>query len=492
MKKNLSFLLAFVFALGFLVRLYRFDGPVADWHSWRQSDTSAVSRNFIKFGFDVLHPRYDDLSNIQSKLENPEGFRFVEFPIYNIAQAGLFKLFDILTLEEWGRIVSIFSTSVSGLFIFLLVRKYVNQAAAYFSVIFYLFIPYSIYYGRTILPDPSMVAAILGGTYFFDKWLESDSKLKTKNSKINLKSYKFYVLSILFTAGSFLLKPYALFFTLPMIYLAFQKFGLAIFKKWQLWVFAVACLIPLIWWRIWMLQYPAGIAQSDWLFNSNGIRFRPAFFRWILYERLTKLILGYFGIIFLGFGAYILKDVKNKGLFISFILSSIIYITVIATGNVQHDYYQILIMPSIAMVTGIGAGFMFDRYKNTVQRIFLCMIILLSFFIAWEGIGKSGLGGGVKDYFNINNPAIVIAGKKADSILPKDAKVVAAYGGDTTFLYQINRQGWPAFTAPIEELIRRGANYMVIANPTQNDLNGFGKTYEPVASSTTYLILKLK
>ena len=33
-------------------RLYRVTGPVADWHSWRQSDTAAVARNFTKFGFD--------------------------------------------------------------------------------------------------------------------------------------------------------------------------------------------------------------------------------------------------------------------------------------------------------------------------------------------------------------------------------------------------------------------------------------------------------
>ncbi|HVF69497.1 MAG TPA: hypothetical protein VNA13_02935, partial [Xanthomonadales bacterium] len=89
---------------GFLLRLYRLDSPVADWHSWRQADTSAVSRNFVKNGFDILHPRFDDLSNVPSGIDNLEGYRFVEFPIYNIKQAFLFKTFGILTLEEWGRI----------------------------------------------------------------------------------------------------------------------------------------------------------------------------------------------------------------------------------------------------------------------------------------------------------------------------------------------------------------------------------------------------
>ena len=41
MKKTLIIL--FLILVGaFYVRLHRFDWPVADWHSWRQVDTSAV------------------------------------------------------------------------------------------------------------------------------------------------------------------------------------------------------------------------------------------------------------------------------------------------------------------------------------------------------------------------------------------------------------------------------------------------------------------
>ena len=43
LKIALVFLILLV---GLLLRLYRFDNPIADWHSWRQADTSAVSRNF--------------------------------------------------------------------------------------------------------------------------------------------------------------------------------------------------------------------------------------------------------------------------------------------------------------------------------------------------------------------------------------------------------------------------------------------------------------
>ena len=347
-----------------------------------------------------------------------------------------------------------------------------------------LFLPFSIYFGRTILPDPSMVASILAGIYFFDKWIEEKSKIKNQ---------KYFILSIVFTALAFLLKPYALFFAIPMVYLAHKKFGAKFIVNWQLWLFAIISLVPLILWRNWIFQYPQGVPASNWLFNGNGIRFRPAFFRWIFYERITRLILGYLGVIFLAAGVYGLKGMKNWGFFVSFIASSLLYLIVIATGNVQHDYYQILIIPTISIICGIGAGLLFEKFgKNNLAKTFTVFLIFLSFFIAWFGISKKGLGGGVRDFFNINDRGMVAAGKKADEILPKDAVVIAPYDGSTSFLYHIGRPGWPVFEKPIEDLIKMGANYLVIANPTQSDFKGFGTMYPVVASSEAYLILKLK
>ncbi|TAK93195.1 hypothetical protein EPO05_07245, partial [Patescibacteria group bacterium] len=174
-QKNVSvFVLATILLLGFVVRLYRFDNPVADWHSWRQADTSSVSRNFAKDGFDLLHPRMDNISNVQSGLENPQGYFFVEFPLYNAAQAGLYKLIGVLTLEEWGRLLSIVSSTLSTLFLFLIVARHSNKTVGLFAAFFYALTPYNIYYGRTILADTSMVMAMLGGIYFFDLWVDTN------------------------------------------------------------------------------------------------------------------------------------------------------------------------------------------------------------------------------------------------------------------------------------------------------------------------------
>src|SRR5438477_4293779 len=103
MKKLDRFLYIIIFLVAFSLRLYHVTYPIADWHSWRQVDTAAVARNFLRFGIDPLHPRYDDLSNIQSGKDNPMGYRMVEFPLYQVIGASLFKAFGIFSIEVWLR-----------------------------------------------------------------------------------------------------------------------------------------------------------------------------------------------------------------------------------------------------------------------------------------------------------------------------------------------------------------------------------------------------
>jgi len=474
MNKLKLFLLIAIFTLGFAVRLYRFNNPIADWHSWRQADTSSVSRNFVDHGFDLLHPRFDDISNVPTnKYDNPNGYRFVEFPIYNIFQAIGYKYFGILNLEEWGRLVSIVGSLFSALFIYKIISKRFNFVAGFWATFFFLFIPFNIYYSRTILPDPLMVTASLGSIYFFQNWI-----LKKKNYLLDHD----LIIALIFSVSALLLKPYAAFFMLPIFYLAYEKYGKKLFTNKQILIFGVLSIVPLLLWRYWMQQYPEGIPQSNWLFNGNHIRFRPSFFYWIVYERFSKLILGFFAVPIFVF-SFIKNINKDFWFAFSFLASSAIYLSTLATGNVTHDYYQILIIPSIAIMLGLGANNLlsFKRINKYISLVILIVLISLSFLVS---------GNYIKDYFNINEIAIVHAGQAVDRLAPKNAKVIANYNGDTSFLYQTKRKGWASFEKSVPELMQMGASYLILINPTLVDLE-IGKTYKISEVTKEYVIFDL-
>src|SRR3989338_11377021 len=95
--KSQYFWLGLIILIGFWVRLYKIDAPIADWHSWRQADTAAVTRNFIKEGFNPFLPKYDDMTGVSEKpIVNTLRFRFVEFPVYNIAVYPFYLIFGVL------------------------------------------------------------------------------------------------------------------------------------------------------------------------------------------------------------------------------------------------------------------------------------------------------------------------------------------------------------------------------------------------------------
>lgn len=487
-KKLQIIVLCIILLIGFIVRFYRFNNPIADWQSWRQADTAAVTRNFVKYGFDLLHPRMNNISNVQSGLDNPQGYFFAEFPIYNATSAGLFVMFHGLTIEEWQRIVTMFDSVIAGLFLYLIVSRKSNYITGLLSVIFYLFIPFDIYYGRTILPDSSMVMATLGGIYFFDRWLDEVKVVKNHtNIKENKqKKWLFYILAIIFTILALLLKPYSLFFVLPMLVLAYYKWKWKLLLRWELWLFLIISVTPLALWRIWMLQYPEGIPANAWLFNGNGIRFHPSFFRWLFYERLTKLISGYAGVIFVVTGVVgLIKLKKDRIFFLSFIASSLIYLCTIATGNVQHDYYQILVMPSVAISMSFGVIWFFNYIKKyasvNVAYVTVIIVTIISFYFAWQQ---------VQPYFDIDNPSIIAAGQAVQKLVPQNALIIANYNGDSAFLYQTDRQGWASYEHDVPTLHKMGAQYLVLANPIASDML-FAKQYKVVIHTNQYVIFNL-
>jgi len=488
-KKFEKIILLVIIFLAFIVRLYKIDNPVADWHSWRQADTSAVTRNFTKFGFDLLHPRYDDLSNVASGMDNPQGYRFVEFPLYNALTAFLFKIFVrfAFSIEIWGRLVSIFASLVSVYFLYLICNQLLNTEIALLSAFFFSFLPYNTFYSRTILPELLMVMAGLAMIWFFLKWTEATSYKLSRQSRgssieASGQAINYYLLALFFASIALLLKPFVGFLFIPLVYLIWKKEGFRGFLKPSVILFFGCSVIPFFLWRFWISRFPEGIPTWQWLLNGDGIRFKGAFFYWLFGERLGKLILGYWGLPFLFLGT-IVKPKKESFFFHWWGIAMLLYVSVVATGNVKHDYYQVITIPIISTFLAKGVYFLLNEGKKIfglATRYALCATcILFMFAFSWHEI---------RTFYWINRPEIVEVGQIADNILPKDAKIIAPYGGDTAFLYQINRQGWPIGFG-IAEKIKKGAAYYISLDPEDPEAKQLAEQYKVLEKTEKYIII---
>jgi len=441
-------ILSFLILLGFVVRLYKVDNPVADWHSWRQADTAAVSRNYLNDGINIFYPIYDDISSIQSGKDNPTGIRMVELPIYNVIHTLLFKYSVVFTLEIWGRVLTAAISLITSVFVFLLAKKHYSVKVGLLAAFFFIFLPFNIYFSRVILPDPLGVLFAVSGLYYFG---------------INN-----FISAILF-ALALLQKPYLAVYILPLIPELLKREKI---KQNLAFIFSIS--IPFMLWRFWTAQHPEGIPFYKWAFNGDMIRFHPSWFKWLFGERVGILILGTWGLIPYALG--LIKNRKNNfNLLLN--LAMLAYLVIVATANVRHDYYQIMIIPAIAISLALGVVYMWKRSK-----ILLVITMITMFLISWDRI---------KPFYQVNHPELIEIGNTVDQLLPKEAKIIIPYNGDTAFLYQTKRKGWPAVDSSTENMIERGADYYVSIDLNSADTLNFSKRFETYLKTDKFIILDL-
>ena len=161
-----------------------------------------------------------------------------------------------------------------------------------------------------------------------------------------------------------------------------------------------------------------------------------------------------------------------------------LYVSVIATANVRHDYYQTFLIPAIGLVFAQGIVIMCGSKE---ANKFVGVSLAIFSFIMMELLGVYQ----IREFYKINDPSIVLAGTEADRVLPKDAMVIAPYNGSTAFLYQTKRWGWPVVDTSIDEMIERGADYYISVNTGDIDSVNFKNKFKTVVEKKEYLILDL-
>lgn len=462
-------LISLIFIIGLFVRLYKIDSPVADWHSWRQADTASVTYIYFQRGIDLLYPRYHDLSSIQSGKQNPQGLRFVEFPLYNLASVVVAKVNPVMSIDVASRSVSIIASLFSAYFLLLIGDRFIKRGVGVIASAIFLVMPFNIYFSRTILPEPMAVALSLAGVWFFMLY----------TSKNNLSHL---ALSAVMFALALLVKPFSGYFMLACVFASLAKFDKirAMLVTKELWLFAFVALLPTVLWRLWINQYPEGIPFFMWLFNGDHIRFRPSFFRWILYERLTRQILSLAGVIlFIAGLTYKIKPRIHYWL----LAGAALYVAMVATANVKHDYYQTFIIPAVALVSAVGVyRLVTSTHLRVIKTIFAVFCLGFMVVSGWQQI---------RGNYTINHPEIIDAGQAADRALPQDALVIAVYGGDTAFLYQTKRRGWPIVDTSLEDVKARGASYLISVDLNEPNTIEAIENYWILESSPKYVIVDL-
>ncbi len=386
----------------------------------------------------------------------------VEFPLLNIVVASILQWQPEWNLVETHRGVSIFSSLVSLLCLSFLLLRWYGKLVSLVGAFIFGTMPFNIFFSTVVLPEPFMVMWALLAAVFFTLWAQDSArKFDQGQGKVFIFSDIWLLFAGLSFAAALLVKPMAVFFVPVYAAVIWQQ------RRWS-WPAIVkagivffAAILPLLWWRNWIQNFPTGIPASDWLLNGNGIRFRPAWWRWLFGDRIGRMMFGHWGasLVLLGgvaalwnwpkkrlsrqswFG-WVVSEldrlVRTEGLVLAFAVGCLSYLVIFASGNVQHDYYQTLIVPALSVLAARGSVWLFRFARNAWQQVWIAFgllsVILFSWMFAWHDI---------QQLFAINNPAVVPAGQAVQRHAGADDLVIASYMGDTTLLFASDRRGWP-------------------------------------------------
>lgn len=256
-----------------------------------------------------------------------------------------------------------------------------------------------------------------------------------------------------------------------------------------MYVFPLVVMAPFIAWRLFIQKFPEGIPASDWLITSVNtyegqkvIFMKPAFFRWIIYERINIMICGAYLTFFLLTG--LISKLKSYFLH-SIFAAALVYLFVFQGGNVQHEYYQTLILAPIALFVGIGTATIL-KSKSSLHPVLLYLLVIAIFILSFSFSYYYR----VKDFYSypedLNQMARIL-----DSFSRESDKVITDRLGDTTLLYLANRKGAPMLYHSIPQMKELGYTYYMTDKKEIISELKIAKEYALLFENSQFALFKL-
>lgn len=332
MKKNnlklSNFLLIIFLAAGIVIRLINIRAPLLEFFPERQTQTAEITRNIYVNGWtDFWTPkvRYITGSPIPYVLE---------FPLYNLIVVATYKVFGLHLYL--GRAVSILFSMISAIVFYKLIRGTASAAISLSATLVFTLSPISVLIGRSYQPDAFLILLLLLAIY--------------KRS--------FFIFSIA------LLVKVPVFVFSPLIFLSptrLAKVSLADFIKFGL------AIIPVVLWSYHGKQLTTNPALIMAFNITNWFQIKslitPSWY-FSVFQVLQVWVLTTLGLIFLLFGLAITTQNNKWKFWWYWLILAIGYVFLFNYHNSTHEYYQALLVPILAVFTGVGFHFVLNSCRG--------------------------------------------------------------------------------------------------------------------------------
>jgi 4-amino-4-deoxy-L-arabinose transferase-like glycosyltransferase len=401
-----------IFLLGTGLRLLDLTDPPLDYFPQRQLRGAIIARAIYYQLLPSADPHLRDqavyLANTMDDNEPPVFEGLVALTYLAIGGEQLWV----------ARIYAIVFWLLGGIALYLLARRMTSSIAAIAPLIYYSFLPWSVIFGRTFLPDLPMMMLTLWAAYTLYRWGETPT-------------WKWAILTgLLAGLAGYVKLPavFPIFLMLVGVVLTTLGFKKAI-KSAQVWVMAALFIIfPAVYYLIVIPAWSS--AYVSFTLGYLNSLLQPSFYvRWIIFAGgLVDL-----GVAIVSFVGVWLLPKKARIIPLALWMGYLVYGLAFPHHIITHEYYSIPLIPAIALSLAPIAGLIFDRInaRGNLARWALVGVLVFSVgYSAW--MARSIMYG--KNY-----RGETIGWQKVGQALPKEGNLI---GLTHEMGYRLAYYGW--------------------------------------------------
>lgn len=325
--RRITFLILLLLGMG--IRLLDLTDPPLDIHPTRQLHSALMARGMYFQGRTDV-PEWQ----VKTAVQQWKREAVIEPPVMETLTADLYRAADGEYL--WiARILSSLFWVIGGIAIYLLASQLTNADGGITALVFYLFQPYGVMASRSFQPDPLMVSLICFSLWAFYNWLKKPD-------------WKWTIIAGLTSGAAIYIKNVSVFFlAIPYIVLLFKKDLRPVIKDIRVWVLAALAILPVVIYTVY------GTYIAGYLGQQFSFRFFPNLWvdisnysRWISQINETA---GIPALILAMIGIFLLEGNQSRKLILGLWGGYAIYGFAFAYHIGTHDYYQLPLLPIIAL-----------------------------------------------------------------------------------------------------------------------------------------------
>jgi len=384
-KWLLWIVLVIIFGIGLAIRFYDLTDPPLDFHSTRQLHSAVMARG-------MYYQTRTDIPDWQREIAirqwKAEGV--IEPPFMEWLTAQTYRLIGNDSL--WvARVYSILFWMAGGVGMFLLARELAGgMDGAVIALVYFLILPYGAQASRSFQPDPLMTSLIIFSYWGLVNWYKRPT-------------WTWTVIAGLLCGLAILSKSVAVFFS------GAAMVGLVLFSrsiqasgegKWfnglrdllrqvlgdlKIWVLGILTVLP------YGIYHVYGMYIADFLQSQFSLRFFPQlwidpvfYLRW---NGMLSSVVGFEWFLVALLCTFLVRNRAHRAMLLASWLGYFAYGLTLSYTISTHDYYQLPLIPLVALGLGTGAELVLRMIKGPKWLLYAVVIGITLFAVtikAWD------------------------------------------------------------------------------------------------------------